>query len=247
MGPRFYKLAFFAVAAYSLIHRLGSRWGATDEEVDSPLPGDQFIPHPMIETTHAVTINATPAQVWPWIVQGGYGRAGWYTDADWYKYFEAFMLPATVPGDERPQSLRPRSADTILPEFQHLAVGDIVPDGPPGSAFFTVVQVEPNRTLALLSTSHLQYISPTFLRGTSMAAGGDFTWTFVLTPIAEHSTRLLIRTRCNLYPRGYKPFILAPTYLLDFLLCRQMLTGIKQRVEKRAANAVTPATESMAA
>ena len=81
------KLAWGLLAVfggYQLVRRLGQRSGATDEEVDAALPGDEVIPHPMIETTHAITIQAPPSEVWRWLVQAGYrgsGRAGWYTDA----------------------------------------------------------------------------------------------------------------------------------------------------------------------
>jgi hypothetical protein len=47
------------------------RWGATDEEVHKPLPGDEIVPHPMLETTHAVTIDAYAEEIWPWLVQMG--------------------------------------------------------------------------------------------------------------------------------------------------------------------------------
>jgi hypothetical protein len=76
------KLAWSLLAligAYQVIRQLGQRSGATDEEVDGALPGDEVIPHPMIETTHAITISAPPSEVWPWLVQAGYrgsGRAG---------------------------------------------------------------------------------------------------------------------------------------------------------------------------
>src|SRR5215831_2291988 len=55
-----------AVTAAYLLRRLGMRWGATDDEVHSPLPGDDLVPHPMLETTHAISIHASPAAIWPW-------------------------------------------------------------------------------------------------------------------------------------------------------------------------------------
>ncbi len=54
-------------------------WGATDEEVHQPLPGDAWIPYPKMETTRAITIQARPADVWSWLVQMETGRAGWYS------------------------------------------------------------------------------------------------------------------------------------------------------------------------
>jgi len=99
------------------------RWGATDEEVHRAMPGDDLIPG-AASTTRAIAIAAPPEQVWPWLVQIGYGRAGWYS-YDW------------IDNDGRP------SADRILPELQQLGVGDrilMLPEmGPP------VLESQPNR------------------------------------------------------------------------------------------------------
>jgi hypothetical protein len=80
------------------------RWGATDAEVSRPLPGDDLLPE-ATSATRAITIAATPEEIWPWLVQLGFGRAGWYS-YDW------------IDNDFKP------SADRILPEFQELGVGD---------------------------------------------------------------------------------------------------------------------------
>jgi hypothetical protein len=80
------------------------RWGATDEEVAGSMPGDVLIPDAGC-ATRAITIAATPQDVWPWLVQLGYGKAGWYS-YDW------------IDNDFRP------SADRILSEHQNLEVGD---------------------------------------------------------------------------------------------------------------------------
>ncbi len=80
------------------------RWGATDEEVSMTMPGDELIPD-AAGATHAIGIDASPQDVWPWLVQIGYGKAGWYS-YDW------------IDNDFKP------SADRIIPEFQDLAVGD---------------------------------------------------------------------------------------------------------------------------
>jgi hypothetical protein len=80
------------------------RWGATDEEVSMEMPGDELIPEAS-PATRAITIAAGPDDVWPWLVQLGYGKAGWYS-YDW------------IDNDFKP------SADRIIPEHQDLAVGD---------------------------------------------------------------------------------------------------------------------------
>jgi hypothetical protein len=106
-------------AAVFLTRRLAQRSGATNSEADSSLPGDELIPDPQIQTTRAITIHAPVAAVWPWVAQLGYHRGGWYTNARLDKLLWRIDNP---------------SADRILPEFQHVEVGDTVPDGPEGTA-----------------------------------------------------------------------------------------------------------------
>ena len=74
--------ATIIIAAWALLTALLPRmngWGATDAELARTLPGDELVPQPRIETTRAITINASPAEVWPWLAQIGYHRAGWYS------------------------------------------------------------------------------------------------------------------------------------------------------------------------
>jgi len=101
------------------------RWGATDEEVWAAMPGDELVPA-AASTTRAITIAAAPEDVWPWLVQLGYGRAGWYS-YDW------------IDNDGR------ASADHVVPELQDLQIGDQILMGPGmGPA---VRAMEPNRYL----------------------------------------------------------------------------------------------------
>jgi hypothetical protein len=83
------------------------RWGATDAEVASAMPGDEIVPEPSFTATRAITMAAPPEQVWPWIVQIGTRRAGFYS----YDLFDNAARP---------------SADHILPEFQATRIGDWV-------------------------------------------------------------------------------------------------------------------------
>ena len=113
-----------ALGAYRLwIQPWQHRWGATDEEVGRTMPGDDLIPD-AASTTRAITIAAPAEQVWPWLVQLGYGRGGWYS-YDW------------IDNDGQP------SADRIIPELQQLRAGDqilMLPDMGP-----RVRDLEPNR------------------------------------------------------------------------------------------------------
>ncbi|MDJ0924392.1 MAG: hypothetical protein QNJ77_07515 [Acidimicrobiia bacterium] len=97
-------LALVVVLYLRVIKPWHLRWGATDEEVARVMPGDELISGAS-SATRAISINASPEQVWPWLVQLGYGKAGWYS-YDW------------IDNDFR------RSADRVLEDHQQLAPGD---------------------------------------------------------------------------------------------------------------------------
>ena len=223
MKNKLYMGLLAGASAGYLLRRLGKRWGATEAEVHRSLPGDDLVPHPMLETTHAITIRAPAGAIWPWLVQMGYDRGWWYTDARWYRLIETSLWKA------KPQ----RSADWIIPEFQQLAVGDTVPDGPPGTAFFTVAQLEPQRVLALYSTTHILFMAPASVRNNpQLGLYGDFSWVFMLDEKEEGVTRLIVRTRASYGPCLFRMLTLPLLYLGDFLMARMMLRGIKQRVKQ---------------
>jgi len=234
------KLCLGLVAAASaayLLRRQGKRWGASEEEVSRPLPGDDLVPHPMLETTHAITIHAPAAAVWPWLVQMGYDRGWWYTDASWYRLLETVLWKA------KPHT----SADCIISELQGLSVGDTVPDGPPGTAFFTVARLQPQKALALYSTSHLLFMAPASVRNNPrLGLYGNFSWVFVLDEQAEGGTRLIVRTRASYGPHLFRVLTLPLLYPGDFLLARMMLRTIRQRVEQDAGGRATQRAEATA-
>ena len=91
-----------------LLRRRHRTWGATRAEVAAAMPGDSLLPRAQYRCTRAITIDATPEQVWPWLVQVGCGRAGWYAD----DLLDNFAHP----------SLR-----EIVPELQDLRVGQWLP------------------------------------------------------------------------------------------------------------------------
>jgi len=226
-----------AVAGGYLLRRQGVRWGATDEEVHEPLPGDEIVPHPMLETTHAVTIDAPAEVVWPWLVQMGHYRAGFYADPSWWdrlpdKYLRSLSRKEA---EESGYGFREKpSEERIVPEFQDLAVGDTILDGPPGSAFFTVCLMEPNRALVLYSDTHLRLMAPESIReNPTYGIQGEFSWAFVLEEKGQRGARLILRTRANYGPRLYRALTL-PLILVggEFLTTRKLLYGIKRRVER---------------
>ena len=103
-----------AVVYWFPVRRWFSRWGTTPEELARVMPGDGLIPNPTEMSMQAVTVNAPPEDIWPWLVQIGYQRGGLYS-YDWLDRLFGFL--------DRP------SATRILPEFQQLAVGDKIPWG----------------------------------------------------------------------------------------------------------------------
>jgi hypothetical protein len=116
--------AVIALVSYLLVIRPWHlTWGATNEEVSRPMPGDAIVPQPSFNGTRAVTIEASPEDIWPWLLQMGYLRAGFYS----YDSLDNQGVP---------------SAEYILPEYQDLKVGDEIPVAE--GAFVTVVSMEPN-------------------------------------------------------------------------------------------------------
>jgi hypothetical protein len=107
-------------------------WGARDGEVAAKLPGDELLPDAGLVTTRAVTVDAPPEAIWPWLVQMGSGRGGAYT----YDWIENLL------------GLNMHSADEILPRYQHIAVGDELPMGP-GRPGMAVEVLDPPHTLAV--------------------------------------------------------------------------------------------------
>jgi hypothetical protein len=196
------------------------------------LPGDTLLPAARYVTNHAVTIGAAPAAVWPWRVQAGYHRGGWYGNDTIDRLLIDHLFRRFAPPGKEP-IFRP-SATAILPQFQQLDVGDVVPDGPPGTAYFLVKAIAPARHLVLYSDTHLRQMTPSFLAGSRWAPRGDFTWTFVLDEPFPGQTRLLLRMRANVEPARLRPLLWPLLFAGEALFPWLLLRGVKQRAEKRA-------------
>jgi hypothetical protein len=190
------------IAAYVLgIRPWHLGWGAKDDELKEPLIGDELAPNPKLRATHAITINAPARNIWPWLVQMGQTRGGFYS----YTWLENLV------------GCHMRNADEIVPEWQELKVGDSVwlhPKAPP----VEVAAVDPGRALVLKPWG-----------------------AFVLRPIDERTTRLIIRSQGD-YSPDLKNAVL--NFLLwrvvfepaHFIMERKMLLGIKERAEKLSRN-----------
>src|SRR6476646_10291790 len=138
------------------------------------MPGDNQVLDPSYVTMLAVTIEAPPEYVWPWMLQMGKGRGGLYS-YDWLDRLFGYL--------DRP------SADRILPEFQHLAVGDVIPVGGAAGGF-PVKTVKPGEALVLGGESEA------FQRA----------WQFALVPAGRRQTRLISRNQARV-PRSITSFL----------------------------------------
>lgn len=156
------------VAAHALVPWY-TRRGTRDDERGARLPGDDIVRGCKTGYTMAITIRAAPSEIWPWLVQMGQGRGGFYTH-EWIEN----LLGADI-----------RNADRIVPAWQRLAVGDIVrltPNpyfGRPGQSM-TVAEIQPERALVFRQT---------------LPNGSPASWAFLLLPESEATTRVVMRRR----------------------------------------------------
>jgi hypothetical protein len=216
-----------------VVRRVSVRTGVSDAEALGPLPGDDIISHPMVEWTRGITVRTTPPRVWPWLAQMGYGRGGWYTP-EWVD----LLANRWVFGARR---RFPASAGHLLPEYQHVAVGDLICDGPHYASYFRVQRADPQHALVYRSIRHPRRGSPIDITDPASPqrveqqlreAGTyvDFTWALVLNELPGHQTRLLVRTRANYAPHALRLLSL-PLGLFDATYGVAMLRAIARRAE----------------
>jgi hypothetical protein len=177
------------------------RYGATDEEVRQAMPDDELIPPPWVVATHAITINTSIRAIWPWLVQLGWGRGGFYS----YGWLAQRM------------GLEITKVGRLLPEFQQVQAGDSIVLGPQGPVV-PVSAVVPEQVLVL--------------GGPDPTMGGA-SWVFLLKPLDEEHTRLVVRMQADCkMPVLVTPlvhFLLEPVH---FTMERKMLLTIKRLAEQ---------------
>jgi hypothetical protein len=238
-----------AIVGYQLVLRPWWRsWGAAPEESGRALPGDEILSGGVTAETRAITIDAPPDAVWPWLVQMGFGRAGWYS-------YDAIDMAGT-------------SSERILPEHQDLKVGDLMPTHPGGG--FVVRRIEPGRALVLYLDADLvkqqadTYAAemaaesaeemPPNLKVTSTVMANtqptDFaaTWAFVLDEVGSGRTRLTERFRVA-FGETDKPWTRYTLPMMGFgvfVMVRKQLLGIKARAEGASVIAAEPRPETAA-
>lgn len=225
-------------AAGLFLQALGEHrtWAIAPADQERELPGDDLIPVPDIVDTRTLRVEAPPEAVWPWLVQMGWGRGGWYS------YDKLDM--------DRP------SADSILEEFQELAEGDLVPTHPEGG--FVARVVEPGRALVLYLDSELiraqdeaaleaqvahgqagEALPPGLQAAGAMSelAMPEFrgSWAFVLEPAPGGATYLIERPRIWSDQGGPARPLALPCFGLGvFLMTRKHMLGVKERAERHA-------------
>ena len=202
-------------AAYArVVKPWHERWGATDEEVALGLAGDETVADPAEQVTRAITIDATPADVWPWVVQLGADRGGFYS-YDWLENLFGLQI---------------HSSTEVVADWQELAVGDLVTAIRSGTGGWFVTEIEPDRVL-VLQVADVGAGRP--LRRDD-PAGWEFTWTFALRPTGDGRTRLLVRERTAFGKLGIR-LVMAPVGLVSFVMTRKMLMGIRDRAERSSS------------
>jgi len=182
-------------------------WGATEAERKAVLPGDDIVPNANLRTTKAITIQAPPEAIYPWLLQIGVDRGGMYS----------------YDGLENLFGLKVHTVDRIVPEYQQVELGDFWRFTPedfvlnPGPGLY-VQELIPNRAVLL-----------TFGLETKADEVPFDTWQFLLEPQGGGSTRLLLRS--NMAIKQELPIKLV--YFAQFIMERKMLLTLRDRAEGR--------------
>lgn len=230
-------VATLAIGWLAVLRPMRRTWGVDPGEDVRPLPGDDLVPGAPLVETRGITVEAPAAAIWPWLVQMGYGRGGWYS-------YDRMDNDAA-------------SADRVLAEFQSLSVGDVMPTWPGGG--FQVVAMDPGRSLVLYLDTPIvkaqqasaeqslpEPVTPGIKAAGAMgdAAMPEFraTWAFSLEPIDEHRTRVVERLRAwTPDAAGMQKLALPVLGMGVFLMTRKQLLGLKERVERYQAAAAAGA------
>lgn len=191
------------------------RWGVTDDELSASMPGDDVVRGAQFNATRAITISASPDDVWPWIVQMGYGRAGFYT----YDLVDNAGVP---------------SADRIIEEYQDIHVDDMIPMFHEVHDLAIAYKIDSFKTNEWMLWVHRPHPSD----------DPDSTWSWRLTALPGGRTRLITRMKQGYRwnTPWLAAFNLILMELGDFAMERRMLQGIKARTELAARRSSTLST-----
>ena len=241
-------VAIGCVAGYrGIVQPWYERWGVEPDDDGRLLPGDELIAGPTAGDTRGITIDAPASAIWPWLVQMGFGRAGWYS----YDTLD----------------VRAQSSTAIAPEWQSIAVGQTMPAWRGGG--FEIVQVEPEHALVLYLDDAIVARQQADARATAVGGvGADpltpglaasaaimrsqprsfrASWSFVLDPLDGDRTRLIERFRVDYPDVDVRNRVTGPLFGAGvFLMIRRQMLGIKERVERLIARGpIKPAAEEL--
>jgi hypothetical protein len=162
------------------------RWGATDEEIAAAYPGDELLLEPASYVNRAITINAAPEYIYPWIVQLDAKKGGWYS----YSWLETNLLRCPI-----------INADRIHPEWQNLQVGDKVHMCPnePAPPPYIVAQIHPNQAIVMGHQDNDEWVD---------------LYQFVIVLQANGASRLILRTR-TMMDGGFWTIIHPGTFIME--------------------------------
>ena len=200
-----------------------TRTRASLAERTRPMPADSMIPVPMASFTRAVMVDASPTAVWPWLLQMGAGRAGWYS----YDFVDNGGVP---------------SAWRVFPQYQSVAVGDIFPALPGAEDAFVVTAIDPGRELVLRAPFPDGEVMVTW-EFVLEPRGSDHTRLIVRGRVAagwpgHPSGSRMIEWIYRLLAILPKPIVRAAGGFGHGIMEAKMLRGIKRRAESRGSEYV---------
>ncbi len=210
--------AYFAVIGigsrfirHTLLAGLARELGTPEaSEQDRPLPGDHLLDDARASLTHGITIEAPPEAIWPWLLQMGCDRAG---------YYSIDLL----------DNEGKRSARQLHPELMAVLVGDVLPTSPGSDEGFEVLLIQPERALIVGGLWDVEGKRQLRFGAPRPARFWQVTWAFVLEPLSERETRLHVRARATFPESG----ALHASWIrfVHGLMERAQLRGLKARVE----------------
>lgn len=169
-------------------------WGAKPIEIKRSMPGDEIVSKPTFNATRAISINTKAENIYPWIVQMGIKRAGWYS----YDLLDNLGKP---------------SAKVILPEFQNIKIGDIIPMSPDGKQGMYVKDFKEHEWMLWWDQK------------------GDSTWAWGIYPEGDSSCRLITRVRVKYKFFSFDILFNLLIEFFDIWMMRKCMIGIKKRSE----------------